>query len=32
MAPDETNELNAQRELAEEIGVDRSLDEMVLLD
>mmetsp|Transcript_14158 Transcript_14158/g.20914 ORF Transcript_14158/g.20914 Transcript_14158/m.20914 type:complete len:201 (-) Transcript_14158:551-1153(-) len=32
MAPDETNELNAQRELAEEIGVERSLEEMVLLD
>lgn len=32
MAPDETNELNAQRELAEEIGVERSLEEMILLD
>lgn len=26
MAPDETNELNAQRELEEELGVTRTLD------
>ena len=28
MGPDETNELNANRELEEEIGVTRSLDQM----
>ena len=32
MAPDETNELNAQRELEEEIGVTRAVDEMKLLE
>ena len=31
-APDESNELNAQRELEEEIGVIKKVDEMKLVD
>ena len=32
MAPDETNELNAQRELEEELGIKRDLASFKLLD
>jgi isopentenyldiphosphate isomerase len=32
MGPDETNELNAQRELAEEVGVVRKAEDMKLLE
>ena len=31
MAPDETNELNAQRELEEELGVVKTVDDMKLI-
>ena len=31
MAPDETNELNAQRELEEELGIVRKVEDMQLL-
>ena len=32
MAPDETNELNAQRELEEEIGIKMNIEDMKLID
>ena len=31
MGPDESNELNAQRELQEELGIVRKVEEMILL-
>ena len=31
-APDESNELNAQRELEEEIGIKRAVEDMKLVD
>ena len=32
MDPDETNELNAQRELEEEIGIKMNIEDMKLID
>ena len=32
MSPDETNELNAQRELQEEIGITLKVEDMKLID